>query len=161
MEQNGKRQARKLLKVWWPGTESNRRRQPFQGCALPPELPGHVRAAPLPDGCELWATPTLANMPGIAGSRNAGSVWNSPDYNNQVGFPQCAVVSFAVSSKTNLVNPLWADLGHAATFLRRRTHLSMERSCRGYAPTLQPNCRESATRKRAVFPAAPSDRHSS
>src|SRR5208282_1436287 len=26
---------------WWPGTELNRRRQPFQGCALPPELPGH------------------------------------------------------------------------------------------------------------------------
>src|SRR5262249_12533808 len=25
----------KLLKRWWPGTESNRRRQPFQGCALP------------------------------------------------------------------------------------------------------------------------------
>src|ERR1039458_4149773 len=25
----------KLLKPWWPGTESNRRRQPFQGCALP------------------------------------------------------------------------------------------------------------------------------
>src|SRR2546423_278099 len=29
------------LKTWWPGTELNRRRQPFQGCALPPELPGH------------------------------------------------------------------------------------------------------------------------
>jgi hypothetical protein len=29
------------LKIWWPGTELNRRRQPFQGCALPPELPGH------------------------------------------------------------------------------------------------------------------------
>ena len=29
------------LKRWWPGTESNRRRQPFQGCALPAELPGH------------------------------------------------------------------------------------------------------------------------
>src|SRR5215468_7326151 len=28
--------------MWWPGTELNRRRQPFQGCALPPELPGHV-----------------------------------------------------------------------------------------------------------------------
>src|ERR1700678_259474 len=28
---------------WWPGTELNRRRQPFQGCALPPELPGHFR----------------------------------------------------------------------------------------------------------------------
>ncbi len=29
-----------LLILWWPGTESNRRRQPFQGCALPTELPG-------------------------------------------------------------------------------------------------------------------------
>ena len=29
-----------MLKRWWPGTESNRRRQPFQGCALPTELPG-------------------------------------------------------------------------------------------------------------------------
>ena len=32
----------KLLKMWWPGTESNRRRQPFQGCALPTELPGRI-----------------------------------------------------------------------------------------------------------------------
>src|SRR5271157_6114985 len=32
----------KPLKTWWPGTELNRRRQPFQGCALPTELPGHV-----------------------------------------------------------------------------------------------------------------------
>ena len=30
----------KLFRMWWPGTESNRRRQPFQGCALPAELPG-------------------------------------------------------------------------------------------------------------------------
>src|SRR5208282_2615186 len=30
------------FEMWWPGTELNRRRQPFQGCALPPELPGHV-----------------------------------------------------------------------------------------------------------------------
>jgi hypothetical protein len=29
----------KLLKTWWPGTESNRRRQPFQGC-LPIRLSG-------------------------------------------------------------------------------------------------------------------------
>ena len=29
----------KLLKRWWPGTESNRRRQPFQGC-LPTLLSG-------------------------------------------------------------------------------------------------------------------------
>src|SRR5246127_3842483 len=34
--------SRNSLKIWWPGTELNRRRQPFQGCALPPELPGHV-----------------------------------------------------------------------------------------------------------------------
>src|SRR5271165_4414558 len=30
--------------LWWPGTESNRRRQPFQGCALPTELPGRNSA---------------------------------------------------------------------------------------------------------------------
>src|SRR5437588_1282195 len=30
----------KFFGMWWPGTESNRRRQPFQGCALPAELPG-------------------------------------------------------------------------------------------------------------------------
>src|ERR1700677_1396433 len=34
----------KSLKTWWPGTESNRRRQPFQGCALPTELPGRNSA---------------------------------------------------------------------------------------------------------------------
>jgi hypothetical protein len=34
-------------KIWWPGTELNRRRQPFQGCALPPELPGHFVSASL------------------------------------------------------------------------------------------------------------------
>src|ERR1700679_686624 len=34
--------------MWWPGTESNRRRQPFQGCALPAELPGQ-RKFSLPD----------------------------------------------------------------------------------------------------------------
>ena len=36
----------KPFRMWWPGTELNRRRQPFQGCALPPELPGHVRSPP-------------------------------------------------------------------------------------------------------------------
>ena len=25
----------KVLKTWWPGTELNRRRQPFQGCSHP------------------------------------------------------------------------------------------------------------------------------
>src|SRR6185503_6125742 len=41
---------------WCPGTELNRRRQPFQGCALPPELPGHVSACGL--FCALaWDAP--------------------------------------------------------------------------------------------------------
>ena len=30
----------KSFRMWWPGTDLNRRRQPFQGCALPTELPG-------------------------------------------------------------------------------------------------------------------------
>ena len=30
----------KCLETWWPGTESNRRRQPFQGCALPNSASG-------------------------------------------------------------------------------------------------------------------------
>jgi len=30
----------KCFGMWWPGTDLNRRRQPFQGCALPTELPG-------------------------------------------------------------------------------------------------------------------------
>jgi hypothetical protein len=47
-----------MVLKWWPGTELNRRRQPFQGCALPPELPGHLSAGPVgfidvPDGSEI------------------------------------------------------------------------------------------------------------
>ena len=30
-------------KKWWPGTESNRRHKPFQGSALPTELPGLIK----------------------------------------------------------------------------------------------------------------------
>src|SRR6202035_932796 len=40
--QTGWDDVAKCWKMWWPGTELNRRRQPFQGCALPPELPGHI-----------------------------------------------------------------------------------------------------------------------
>jgi hypothetical protein len=35
MEPAGEMTGSKLLKTWWPGTELNRRRQPFQGCSLP------------------------------------------------------------------------------------------------------------------------------
>src|SRR5277367_5680977 len=58
--------------MWWPGTELNRRRQPFQGCALPPELPGHVSPLCYRTPCELWATPDFG---GIAGDRGLSSCW--------------------------------------------------------------------------------------
>jgi hypothetical protein len=44
--------AANSFKMWWPGTDLNRRRQPFQGCALPPELPGHLRCGNS-CGCDL------------------------------------------------------------------------------------------------------------
>ena len=47
--------ATKSFKMWWPGTDLNRRRQPFQGCALPPELPGHF----LPTSCTALSTKRL------------------------------------------------------------------------------------------------------
>jgi hypothetical protein len=55
--------ACKSLKTWWPGTELNRRRQPFQGCALPPELPGHVPPRRTSLGRTLDAAMTLARLP--------------------------------------------------------------------------------------------------
>ena len=53
-------------KIWWPGTELNRRRQPFQGCALPPELPGHFLSAHLLAAslAVYWAL-SLGGMPSI------------------------------------------------------------------------------------------------
>jgi hypothetical protein len=61
VDQSGLRQQEKnrvsALKTWWPGTELNRRRQPFQGCALPPELPGHFAVPPAPRGMRGIAAP--------------------------------------------------------------------------------------------------------
>ena len=45
-EINNEGKCMNSIDFWWPGTELNRRRQPFQGCALPPELPGHLSAGP-------------------------------------------------------------------------------------------------------------------
>src|SRR6266852_6746943 len=63
-------EPRKLLKTWWPGTELNRRRQPFQGCALPPELPGHARAHSLAADCRasrMGHASTIAELPANTG----------------------------------------------------------------------------------------------
>src|SRR5215467_7809347 len=63
----------KCFEMWWPGTELNRRRQPFQGCALPPELPGHV-SRPAAWACEdVRFNPILAGQ--TTGTTTIGSVW--------------------------------------------------------------------------------------
>ena len=78
---------RKCLKTWWPGTESNRRRQPFQGCALPTELPGHSGIASglsrtasdrktLQDEREAWTACNTCMLP-LNYSNPAHSVKNS------------------------------------------------------------------------------------
>ena len=64
----------KSLKRWWPGTESNRRRQPFQGCALPTELPGQYG----------WVTYVQLRWDTV----KTLCVRNVIDYNNDVGFTQ-------------------------------------------------------------------------
>ena len=83
----------KTFEMWWPGTELNRRRQPFQGCALPPELPGHVSKPALrAAGCEdrLLQDRSLHAGCGRDGCNrsDAGSVRNVFDYSNAEGFPQ-------------------------------------------------------------------------
>jgi hypothetical protein len=64
------------FEMWWPGTELNRRRQPFQGCALPPELPGHVLDSQL--GCRrrarrLGHANTLAESPARTSGQTLGA----------------------------------------------------------------------------------------
>ena len=79
------------MKRWWPGTELNRRRQPFQGCALPPELPGHVSKPALRvAGCEDCSLHAGCGRDGCNRS-DAGSVRNVFDYSNAEGFPQRAL----------------------------------------------------------------------
>ena len=74
----------KALREWWPGTELNRRRQPFQGCALPPELPGHslqkARATVPHEPCSKHAD----WMGSDASNQIFRSVRNVVDYNNRV-----------------------------------------------------------------------------
>src|SRR5712675_3068833 len=63
---------------WWPGTESNRRRQPFQGCALPTELPGRFG----------WVTYVHLRWDRL----KTLCVRNAFDYNNPAEFTQTAVI---------------------------------------------------------------------
>ena len=85
--------------IWWPGRELNPRRQPFQGCALPPELPGHVSE---PAGFAGHEDCSLhADFGGMVDRKrlDAGNVWNGFDYNNHSDFPQHSqrlIVPFAL-----------------------------------------------------------------
>jgi len=49
--QNSDSSGCRCLKTWWPGTESNRRRQPFQG--LLPNRPSGLKSADVTDGKEV------------------------------------------------------------------------------------------------------------
>src|SRR3984957_6964042 len=89
------------LKTWWPGRELNPRRQPFQGCALPPELPGHVSKPALRvAGCEDCSLHAGCGRDGCNRS-DAESVRNVFDYSNGEGFPQRALrVGLRLSPKS-------------------------------------------------------------
>jgi hypothetical protein len=51
---------RKALKVWWPGTELNRRRQPFQGWTLP----FFFHSKPLCNQ-QAWSSDAIKNALGV------------------------------------------------------------------------------------------------
>jgi hypothetical protein len=88
----------KTKHIWWPGRELNPRRQPFQGCALPPELPGHflsthLFAQRLPRRFDRAAFARCACALTGAGCREAKQPmrWKRAEltnYNNPVPFPQ-------------------------------------------------------------------------
>ena len=86
---NGREDGAKSLKTWWPGTELNRRRQPFQGCALPPELPGHILNAAAGSG----HSSLCADCDGISRPNWTASARKRVErvnYNNSTDFPQRA-----------------------------------------------------------------------
>ena len=90
----------KCLKTWWPGTELNRRRQPFQGCALPPELPGHCLDHSRHQASSRAALVTLGRRRLSADAVNQNhslSVRNVLDYSNRYSIAQTPCLSAAQS----------------------------------------------------------------
>src|SRR2546421_430649 len=80
-------EAANRLKIWWPGTELNRRRQPFQGCALPPELPGHIDARNFAGFVRVGRARTSAGLNDRCDWKKQ-SVLVAHDYNNHINFAQ-------------------------------------------------------------------------
>ena len=77
-----------VLKTWWPGTELNRRRQPFQGCALPPELPGHflrtfcLHALSTKGLTAVFAVHWALSLGGMAAKQNSRCAGNRAELSN-------------------------------------------------------------------------------
>src|ERR1700722_20400055 len=86
--------------MWWPGTELNRRRQPFQGCALPPELPGHFLCRSTLNACEFWLRQIRRHCRSSRAVKMLKLVEHA-DYSNQAGFPQSDEPDFNLRSSTD------------------------------------------------------------
>jgi hypothetical protein len=76
--------------MWWPGTELNRRRQPFQGCALPLSYLATFSKPAFGSQAARIVHFTLieAGLRTAGYNDNAGRVWNVLDYSNRAGIPQ-------------------------------------------------------------------------
>src|SRR5215468_2439523 len=83
----------KCFEMWWPGTELNRRRQPFQGCALPPELPGHIYAL---DFAGSFIVGRAGLRSGERQMRLEKRAFSRDDYNNPVEFTQSQTCASSV-----------------------------------------------------------------
>src|ERR1039458_4444831 len=102
------------FEMWWPGTELNRRRQPFQGCALPPELPGHVsRPAHPPRATRIVRfTPIVEGMP-TGKQLKAECVRNVVDYSK----------ALLRSTPTKRLTILYESNGKHSTHIKSSTAL--------------------------------------
>ncbi len=123
--------SRKLLKRWWPGTESNRRRQPFQGCALPAELPGHSRMARR--HASLRVTRLLSEGPRRSAEKDALRA-EPLDYSNRVRNAQTCHGGGRVWIRTRTTA---AGIGNATS--RRRVARKQQLTC-AKLQLLHPRC---------------------
>ena len=109
--------------MWWPGTELNRRRQPFQGCALPPELPGHflrtsgtaLSTKRLPAVFAVHWALLLGGMPRSKTADALGTVRNLLNYSNPVKFLKIVADD---SSLLRFLLTFFSHIPHSCSFSR-------------------------------------------
>src|SRR6266567_4958944 len=97
----------KVFEMWWPGTELNRRRQPFQGCALPPELPGHVCSRPRDIEVSFaWTRQKVGGVDGIrsqeTGAGESSLIINNPRALSKIASLQCRTGRSAPPESTTI-----------------------------------------------------------